>query len=247
MISIIIPLAPNEPNWQRLVHQVEQHYESLTSDFSSSDCLYEILLCSPQNLIKQQSSVPSDRVKWVHVECSEAQAGLNPRALALNAGAKLAQYPFLWFLHADSFLPENVLSQLIQSLKKNPKHFHYFQLAFMPFQSVGLKERFVQELMRLNALGANVRSKLFHAPFGDQGFCLHRELFERLQGYPVNCLYGEDHLLTLQAKFLKIPFNKIPIPLLTSARKYMAYGWLKITLQHQYLWWKQRYLFQKKR
>lgn len=49
-------------------------------------------------------------------------------------------------------------------------------------------------LSGLNAIGANVRSKVFGLPFGDQGFLIRKEVFTNLGGYPVDCYYGEDHL-----------------------------------------------------
>ena len=230
MISIIIPLAPHETGWQKLVNQIEQSQ----TQFSIP---YEILLCSVNNPFQENTS---SMVKWVPVHLNTNH---NPRALSLNTGAKVAQYPFLWFIHADSLLSHNSLSQLIHSLQNNPEHLHYFQLAFMPYHTNCFKQWIWNDLMKLNAIGANLRSQWFKAPFGDQGFCLHHSIFKKLKGYPLNCTYGEDHLLTLKAKSFKIPFCMIPVVLLTSPRKYIHHGWLKTTLQHQYLWLKQRYLF----
>ena len=47
-------------------------------------------------------------------------------------------------------------------------------------------------LTNLNAIGANVRSRFFNIPFGDQSFLIKRRLF-RYGPYDPKTIYGEDH------------------------------------------------------
>ena len=89
-------------------------------------------------------------------------------------------------------------------------------------------------ILRLNSLGANLRSRLFSLPYGDQGFCLSKELFLRIGGFPENVKYGEDLYFVLKTKRLGIPIINIPNYLITSSRKYLNNGWFITTLLHQW-------------
>lgn len=152
------------------------------------------------------------------------------RAKSLNAGAEKATGEFLWFLHADSQVSQTALAKLNQALKNQPKNLLYFDLGFTDGSP----------LMKLNAWGANLRSRLFHNPFGDQGLCIKKTLFDELGGYPENVQYGEDNLFVIRAHKAGVAISPVGATLTTSARKYINGGWFKTTLMHQYLWWKQR-------
>lgn len=140
------------------------------------------------------------------------------RAKSLNAGAEQATCDVLWFLHADSRVcPENV-SKLSQAVEVDAHVLHYFDLAY---EGGGLAA--------LNAGGANIRSRWFGLPYGDQGFCISKKLYDKIGGYPEHVAYGEDLLFVRLAKRAGISLNRIPSKLVTSARKYHQYGWLKLT------------------
>lgn len=151
------------------------------------------------------------------------------RAKNLNYGALKAQEEFLWFLHADSRLDHNTLNYLITALEKAPHSLHYCNLdfgnSFLP--------------MKLNMIGVWLRCKILNIPFGDQGFCINRNLFQKLNFFPETANYGEDHLFIWKLKQEKINITSIKAKLYTSPRKYQKQGWLYTTLQHQYLWLKQ--------
>jgi hypothetical protein len=145
------------------------------------------------------------------------------RAKSLNAGAAKASRPFLWFLHADSSVRAENLIDLEQALMWRSDTLHYFDLAY---EEGGLTS--------LNAWGANIRSRLCGLPYGDQGFCISKTLFERLGGYPENTPYGEDLLFVRRAKKAGIRLERIPSKLTSSARKYHQQGWLKLTVLRQW-------------
>lgn len=147
------------------------------------------------------------------------------RARSLNAGARKAKGSFLWFLHADSRITADNLILLKHALKSSPFRLHYFDLAFDP-----------PGLTVINACGANWRSRLFGTPFGDQGLCISKEIFETLGGYPEDVSYGEDLMFVWKARQHGIKLNRIPSKLLTSARKYKLHGWLRLTLLYQWRW-----------
>ena len=153
------------------------------------------------------------------------------RAAAMNIGSKYTDKSFLWFLHADSrFTPDTVLL-LEQSLNNDPEKMWFFRLTFMD----GRGSRLVQ----INQHVARIRSESWGIPFGDQGFCLKRELFFKAGRFPENIKMGEDHIFLWKVKHAGIPVKCTGAELLTSARKYHIHGWLNITLKYQYIWIKQ--------
>jgi glycosyltransferase involved in cell wall biosynthesis len=145
------------------------------------------------------------------------------RAKSLNVGAVKASDDFLWFLHADSRVSTENIFALEQALKKRSNVLHYFDLAYDG-----------GHLTNSNSLGANIRSRLLGLPYGDQGFCISKNLFNKIGGYPENVPYGEDLLFIRLAKRTGIKLNRVPSKLLTSARKYKQHGWLKLTVLRQW-------------
>lgn len=150
------------------------------------------------------------------------------RATSLNLGAKQAMGQWLWFLHADSRINQDNLRALENSLNQDQDSLalHYFDLGFKDSGP----------LLNSTALGATLRSRLLGCPYGDQGFCISKQLFLDLGGFPENRLYGEDLLLVWRAHQTGVPLQRIPSTLFTSARKYRQQGWLKVTLLHQWYW-----------
>jgi glycosyltransferase involved in cell wall biosynthesis len=145
------------------------------------------------------------------------------RAKSLNVGAVKASDDFLWFLHADSRVSTENIFALEQALKKRSNVLHYFDLAYDG-----------GHLTNSNSLGANIRSRLLGLPYGDQGFCISKNLFNKIGGYPENVPYGEDLLFIRLAKRAGIKLNRVPSKLFTSARKYKQHGWLKLTVLRQW-------------
>ncbi len=152
------------------------------------------------------------------------------RAQQMNAGAKAATSEILWFLHADSMLGEDALSKLQACLKRQADALYFFDLRFLkdgpPF-------------MKLNEWAVLVRAGLFKVPFGDQGFCISRDMFFALGGYREDVAYGEDHLLVWKARQMGYPIRRTGADLFTSARKYGRNGWATTTVVHFWLTVKQ--------
>ncbi len=184
------------------------------------------------------------------------------RAVQQNAGARAARRPWLWFLHADSRLAPGtgeagrgdstresqrpsskgafqgpastgtfqrasstlgVLDALEAAMTRAPDALGYFDLRFAPDGPAAVQA---------NALGAWIRSRLFGLPFGDQGFFLRREVFERLGGFDASQACGEDHAFVWAAHRAGVPVVAAGAPLYSSARKYAEQGWLRTTARH---------------
>lgn len=155
------------------------------------------------------------RARWLTAE--------RGRARQMNAGARATRNPILWFLHADSRLTPDTLPALERALRAQPDALHFFDLAFLDDGPA---------LMWLNQLGARFRSRWGGMPFGDQGLCLRREVWEGLGGFRTDAAYGEDHLLVWKARQSRVRLRSTGAPLLTSARRYRERGWLATTLRH---------------
>ncbi len=151
------------------------------------------------------------------------------RAYALNSGAKQAKGSFLWFLHVDTRVEQQNIEKLVEAIDNLPDCLHYFRLLFYPSSF----------LLKINSVGANLRSYFLHCPYGDQGLCISKEKFFQLGMYNETAAYGEDHLFVWTSRQNGVRLNEITSYLKTSDRKYRTQGWLKVTLLHHYLFWKQ--------
>lgn len=148
------------------------------------------------------------------------------RANSMNLGTEKSKGEFLWFLHADSRLDMHTIPSLFKSIDGYQKELLYFNLSFYD----GPK------LIKLNELGVMFRTYFLKTPFGDQGFCIRRDVFKQLGCYKEGLPYGEDHILVREAKRKNIKIKRVESKIYTSGRKYDNNGWLKTTLTHLYLW-----------
>ncbi len=204
-ISIVVPVAKDDETWKNLLLQFNGHKE-----------IFEIIFIGPEF-----KNAVDGKFRYIH--CDKNRAG------KMNAGALLATYGNLFFLHADSEVSQNCLNEIITSLNKNPISINHFELSFSDGSPA----------MKLNEAGANLRSKFLKMPFGDQGFFMTKKTFFALGCYPENSAYGEDHLLIWKAHLNNITVIANKNPIYTSARKYQKDGWLKTTLKHIFLTYQQ--------
>ena len=154
------------------------------------------------------------------------------RAKSLNRGVMLANGEHLIFLHADTKIEDSSLEKLPGILRENLETMYYFKLKF---------DR--GGLVYFNSLATNLRCYLFSIPYGDQGFCISKRLFLEAGGFSENMTYGEDMHFVLKLRRLKIAVRQLPFSITTSARKYYEKGWFKVTLIHQWRFWKILYGF----
>ncbi|MEE2621276.1 MAG: glycosyltransferase [Pseudomonadota bacterium] len=146
------------------------------------------------------------------------------RAISLNEGAIKTTSDYILFLHADSKIEDDTIENLINYIKaRNVDGMYYFSLKFDN-----------GKILRLNSIGANLRSLWFSLPYGDQGFCISRKLFMKTGGFPENVNYGEDLYFVLKLKKMGISILNNQNYIITSSRKYLNNGWLITTLQHQW-------------
>ncbi len=129
----------------------------------------------------------------------------------LATGAKLATRPWLLFIHADTVLGESWLEAAGIHLAR-PDKAGYFHLRY---DASGLPPRLV-------ASWANLRSRLFGLPYGDQALLISATLYRKAGGYPDQPLM-EDVAL---ARALKGKLKGLNAEAVTSAAKYQG-QWLR--------------------
>jgi glycosyltransferase involved in cell wall biosynthesis len=216
MISVIIPLGPNEMAWQQLLPQLVQ-----IANNSDSEIL--LLVTSEKERVMVQENIRQAQYRQHTIKVLSGKSG---RAALLNLGVQHSVGKYLWFLHADSVLPADCYATLLASIRHDRGGMYYFDLAFLPDGPC---------LMPVNSLGVYFRSHFLKLPFGDQGFFMARAVFDRIGPYNEAAEYGEDHLLVWQAHQQGIPVLPMGKTLKTSARKYKNSHWAKTTLRHLFL------------
>ncbi|MCB9357686.1 MAG: TIGR04283 family arsenosugar biosynthesis glycosyltransferase [Calditrichaeota bacterium] len=149
------------------------------------------------------------------------------RGKQLNAGARLATGEILWFLHADSEPPANGAAQILELLHNRP------ELVGGAFR---LKFDRATPALRAIAFGANLRSRLFKMPWGDQGLFVRKSVFLELGGFPdwpIMEDFAFQHKLSKRGKTFLLKDT-----LTTSARRYEKLGAMKaMAMNLNTLWW----------
>lgn len=211
-LAVVVPIGPGESAWRGLLPELV----ALPSEA-------RVVLVATTTADLPHAHDPLVGALRAELVLLTASRG---RAQQQNAGARVAERRWLWFLHADSRLAVTTLSALAASLERAPDGLGYFDLRFAGDGPVAV---------HLNALGVFVRSRWLGLPFGDQGFFVARTTFERLGGFDPTLPYGEDHALVWAARRAGVALVAARAPLYTSARKYAEGGWLRTTGRHVWL------------
>lgn len=130
----------------------------------------------------------------------------------LRRGAHAAQAEWLLFLHADTRLSANWAAAVAHHIQTDEK-----AAAFrLKFRANGLGAAWT-------AAWANLRTKLFHLPYGDQGLLISRTLYDEVGGYSDIPLM-EDVAIAFA---LRGKLKCLPETASTGAEKYLEQGWVK--------------------
>lgn len=143
---------------------------------------------------------------------AELVSGGPGRGGQLARGAAAAKGDWLLFLHADTHLAGPWLDGL-EAAMETPGKAGYFPLRF---RAAGTAPRVV-------AGWANLRSRVFVLPYGDQGLFISRRLYDEIGGFPDIPLM-EDVAL---ARALKGRVSAMAGEARTSAERYEAHGWAR--------------------
>ena len=135
------------------------------------------------------------------------------RSRQMNAGAKLASSDILIFLHVDTELPENAMTEIRNVLMQ--KRAGAFDITF-----VG--SRLLYKILSFVVL---LRSRLTRIPYGDQAIFIKKEFFNKLGGFTdIPIMEDVDLMRRIKKRGDKIGFIRKRVK--TSTRRWEAEGLL---------------------
>jgi hypothetical protein len=201
-LSIVIPVAPNERAWPALLERL-----------GPLSIAHEIVLSSAGPPLRNAGVA-----RIVH--------GRPGRAAQLNRGVAAARAPWLWLLHADSRPDSRALTAVAAYMRCNAECVDRFGWFAVEFDDEGPAP------MRLNAAGANLRSRVLALPFGDQAWLMPRHVFERVGEFNESFGRGEDLEFVVRARRAGVRPEPVGAAMKTSARRYREQGWTATTLEH---------------
>jgi rSAM/selenodomain-associated transferase 2/rSAM/selenodomain-associated transferase 1 len=162
-----------------------------------------------------------DTVSIARRLCATVIDSSPPRSKQMNQGADSASKNILLFLHADTILPENFDRYIFGALEQSGVVAGAFKLCIdSPVPSL----KFVECI-------ANWRSRYLKMPYGDQAIFMFSNVFRQMGGFQ-NIPIMED--FELIRRFQRIgEVLTLPVPVLTSPRRWLNHGVLKTTLINQ--------------
>nr|WP_256478951.1 TIGR04283 family arsenosugar biosynthesis glycosyltransferase [Chroococcidiopsis sp. CCMEE 29] len=143
------------------------------------------------------------------------------RAAQMNVGAKAATGDILLFLHADTRLPAEFDKLVRTALEQSGTIAGAFALQI----NASLWS------LRLIEWGVNWRSRQLQMPYGDQAIFLKAEVFHNIGSFPELPLMEDFELMRCLKRKGRIVI--IPLPVLTSGRRWLQRGIWKTTLTNQ--------------
>jgi rSAM/selenodomain-associated transferase 2 len=143
------------------------------------------------------------------------------RACQMNAGAKVATGDILLFLHADTRLPAKFDTLVRETLSKPGIVAGAFELA-IDAELPGL---------RLIETMVNWRSRFLSLPYGDQAIFIPADVFQDMGGFPEMPIMEDFEFVLRLRRVGRIEI--VPVPVLTSARRWQKLGVAKTTLINQ--------------
>ncbi len=142
------------------------------------------------------------------------------RAPQMNAGAACARGEALWFLHADSTLPDGCAAALRAALRDPTLAGGCFRLRMAAAPLI----------YRVSDSLGNVAVDLFGISLGDHGIFCRREVFEKIGGYPPVSLMEDARFYEAMHRHGRV--RQLRPAILTSARTYEAHGPWRTTLHY---------------
>lgn len=143
------------------------------------------------------------------------------RGVQMNNGARAATADALLFLHADTILPANAFSTILDVCQDKDIVAGAFDLVIdAPHPGFRIIEK-----------TATLRSRITRIPFGDQAIFIKADCFRRLGGYkPVALMEDVDIMLRIRQRGHRIRF--ISDPVVTSARRWKKEGMIYTTIRN---------------
>jgi rSAM/selenodomain-associated transferase 2 len=199
MISIIIPAYNEEDALPNLVRH-------LTANAEATDV--EIIVADGGST--DQTKVRCEKVGAQIVECTK-----KGRAAQMNEGAKQAKGEVLFFLHADTYPPEEYVEDITVALQK--------------FDAGCYRLSFDDDHPLMNLYSWFTRFDVDIFRFGDQGLFVKKDVFQQAGTFDEQLIVMEDQEMVKSIK-ASFKFTILRKKVITSARKYKEVGRVKLQL-----------------
>jgi rSAM/selenodomain-associated transferase 2 len=194
LLSIVIPARAGEERLPQLLRQLAPHRD------------VEIIVAFGGFLDEGTRSLQRARGDVFWIETHEG------RGSQLNAGAARARGVWLWFLHADSRLPEGWI-ELFRALETTDAIGGSFAFRL---DADAWQARVVERAVAL-------RVRWLDLPYGDQGIFVRRAVFQEMGGFAdIPLMEDVDFIRRLKRRG---PLRHLTVQLVTSARRWQRDGW----------------------
>jgi rSAM/selenodomain-associated transferase 2 len=155
-------------------------------------------------------------------DCTYRETAAN-RGAQLDAGARAATAPVLWFLHADAMPPADALRAIEAALRSGAES-GCFRFAFQG--PATWYKRLLESLVAL-------RVRCGGMVYGDQGVFVRRDVYLECGGFAPQPLFEEARLIRrLRARGT---FVVLPKALGVATRRWERDGWWRRTLHNRWL------------
>lgn len=218
-LSIVIPVGPDETEHLQLLQCLARF------PVTGFPGICQIVLSGCEAAPPECAPAATEGIDCIQV------TGPAGRAAQLNRGVATSSGRCLWLLHADSRPTLGAMACASAFATACDESGFPGSLGWFPLSFADDGPR----LAALNAAGANLRSRIFRLPFGDQGWLLRRKTFDALGGFDEQFGRGEDLDFIRRARSAGIPLRRHKSVIATSARRYREQGWLRTTFAHLWL------------
>jgi len=205
MLSIIVPVL----NEQSQINEAIEHIRAQRFDGA-----YEIIVVD--------GDPHGGTIQAVRDEGVTCIAGSRGRGRQMNAGARAGRGDVLLFLHADTRLPPEALTNICHVLENR----QYVGGAF----DLSLDSN--RWILRYIAARASMRSRLNRIPYGDQAIFIRRDYFEKIGGFKdIPLMEDVDLMRRIKKDGQKIRILRDKVT--ASARRWEKEGAIYTTLKNQ--------------
>lgn len=206
-LAIVVPALDEE---EEIGECLDAFAESIAAREGARDAV-EIVVADGGSSDRTREVVRSRGVRAI-----DAPRGRGPQ---MNAGARATSAPAILFFHADSRPSRDLVGGLLDRLaaSDDPNEAYSFRLVY----------RSDRPAFRTIERGVAWRCERFGLPYGDQGLCVRRELFERLGGFPERAPEDLEFALRLRraGRIVMLPHDAA-----TSPRRHERLGLVETTL-----------------